>query len=370
MVHPTSLLALILPLCSAQLDNYAKKAGLKYFGTATDSPGQRERAGLESSYQTYDAILRDGDEFGQTTASNGQKWLFTEPKQGVFNFTEGDIVTSIAQKEGLLQRCHALVWHNQLAPWVGATNWTADALSAMIVNHITHVMEHYKGKCYAWDVVNEALNDNGTYRKSVFYDTLGEDYIKLAFRTAQKVDPDVKLYYNDYNIESPGSKATAAVGIVKMLKQEGINISGVGMQSHWAVGSSPTLEQTIAAMNSYAAEGVEVAMTELDVRIKLPVNETSLEAQKQAYKTAAGACVQVEACVGITIWDFYDPFSWVPVTFPGQGSPLLWFDNFTKHPAYYGIIEAFENKTTDQGCKGPKYRRSGGIFRKSVNIYD
>ncbi|KAI0130384.1 family 10 glycosyl hydrolase [Xylariales sp. AK1849] len=351
MLPALSLLVALLPLCSAQLNYYAKKAGLKYFGTATDSPGERERANLTAAYPQYDAILRDNNEFGQTTASNGQKWLFTEPEQGVFNFTEGDIVTSIAQENGLLQRCHTLVWHSQLAPWVESTNWTADALKDVIVNHITNVMEHWKGKCYAWDVVNEALNDDGTYRESVFYETLGEEFITLAFSTAEKVDPGVKLYYNDYNIESPGNKSEGAIRIVKMLQDAGIKINGVGMQSHFTAPGAPTLDQQISVMQSYAALGLEVALTELDVRIELPLNETSLEWQKQAYKNSVGACVQVEACVGVTIWDFYDPFSWVPAVFPGQGDALLWFEDFSKHPAYYGAIAALKNKTGGHPCK-------------------
>jgi endo-1,4-beta-xylanase len=219
-----------------------------------------------------------------------EQWIFTEPEQGVFNFTEGDIVTSIAQKNHLIQRCHALVWHSQLAPWVEATNWTADALSSVIVNHITNVMGHYKGKCYAWDVVNEALNEDGTYRESIFYTTLGEEYIKLAFSTASKADPGAKLYYNDYNLESPGNKSEGAVRIVKLLKDHGIRIDGVGMQAHFVASGAPSLDEQIAVIESYAAHGVEVAYTELDVRIELPLNDTNLEWQKQAYTEVSVLC--------------------------------------------------------------------------------
>lgn len=301
----------------------------------------------------------------------------------MFNFTEGDIVTTIAQEEHLIQRCHALVWHSQLAPWVEAQNWTAEELSSIIVNHITNVVEHYKGKCYAWDVVNEALNEDGTYRESIFYTTLGEEYIKLAFSTASKVDPEAKLYYNDYNLESPGNKSEGAVRIVKLLQDNGIKISGVGMQAHFTASQAPTLDQQIAVINSYAALGLEVAYTELDVRIELPLNDTNLAWQKQAYTNvsrfshqtdlqhfklinpcqAAGACVQSPACVGMTIWDFYDPFSWVPAVFSGQGNPLLWFEDFSKHPAYYGVIEAFKNETNAKPCSDkPHHARD---FRRS-----
>ncbi|EMR67385.1 putative glycoside hydrolase family 10 protein [Eutypa lata UCREL1] len=357
------LTAGLLPLAVAQLDLHAKKAGLKYFGAATDSPGQRERAGLEATYPEYDAIIRDTNEFGQTTPTNGQKWLFTEPSQGLFNFTEGDIVASLAASTGQLLRCHALVWHSQLAPWVEDTNktWTPEALSSVIVEHVTQVMEHYKGQCYAWDVVNEALNEDGTYRESVFYQVLGDEFIKLAFRTAAEVEPDVRLYYNDYNIESPGPKAEAALGIVKLLQEDGIKIDGVGLQSHFVAGSAPSLDELKTTMDSYSALGVEVAVTELDVRVQLPANETSLAWQAEAYKDTALACVHAENCVGITIWDFYDPFSWVPYVFEGEGDALLWFEDFSKHPAYDSIIEAFASQTNS--TTPPKYPQKVGRIR-------
>lgn len=184
----------------------------------------------------------------------------------------------------MLQRCHALVWHQQLAPWVEATNWTADALRAVIIEHVTHVAGYYRGRCYAWDVVNEALNEDGSYRESLFYQTLGDEYIRVAFRAAAAADPGARLYYNDYNLESPGNKSEGAIRIVKMLQEEGIKVSGVGMQAHQVASSAPTLDQQIAVIQSFGALGVEVAYTELDVRIELPVNSTNLEWQKQAYK--------------------------------------------------------------------------------------
>ncbi|KAI1074517.1 family 10 glycosyl hydrolase [Whalleya microplaca] len=351
MLLLASLTTIVLPLTAAQLDVYAKEAGLKYFGAATDSPGKRERAGLEEAYPKYDEIMRDTKEFGQTTPTNGQKWLFTEPERGVFNFTEGDVVTSLTAETGQILRCHNLVWYSQLAPWVEETEWEPEDLREVITDHVRNVMEHYKGQCYAWDVVNEALNEDGTYRESVFYKVLGEEYIKLAFRLAAEIEPDVKLYYNDYNIEWPGAKSEGAIRIVKLLQDEGIKIDGVGLQAHFAANSAPTLDQQISVMQSFAALGVEVAVTELDVRIETPSNETSLGWQAEAYKNSVGACVQVPDCVGVTIWDFYDPFSWVPLTFEGEGDALLWFEDFSKHSAYDSTIEALKNNSGSSTSK-------------------
>lgn len=179
----------------------------------------------------------------------------------------------------------------------------------MLREHVFREASHWAGQCYAWDVVNEGLNEDGTYRQSVFYNVLGEDYFKIAFETAAMADPHAKLYYNDYNIESPGAKVEGAKRIVKLIQDAGLRIDGVGLQSHFIVGSTPTIDQQIEVQNGFTDMGVEVAITELDIRLDLPVNETNLAQQKQDYKTTMGACMQVKKCVGVTVWDFYDPVS-------------------------------------------------------------
>lgn len=157
----------------------------------------------------------------------------------------------------------------------------------MIVDHVTAVASHYKGKCYAWDVLNEALEEDGTWRQSVFYQVLGEEYIKIAFRTAAEVDPDTKLYYNDYNIERPGAKVDGAERIVRLLQDDGIKIDGVGLQAHYTVGRSPSLDDQIAVMNQFAALGVEVSLTELDVRMPTPYTDNDVDQQKQVYRNVS-----------------------------------------------------------------------------------
>lgn len=282
---------------------------------------------------------------------------------------DGDFVTDAAQENDMMLRCHNLVWYMSLPEWVESTNWTAGALSEVIVSNITNVMEHYKGQCYAWDVVNEALNDDGTYCESVFYKTLGEEYIKLAISTAAQVDPDAKLYYNDYSIESPGNKSDGALRIVKLLQDDGIRIDGVGMQAHFVASLAPSFDDQAAVIESFAALGVEVAYTELDVLIEVPANETNLEWQRQAY-TDVNRQVERRKKMGQRLMisqmnrspvhvfpmrpasaspsgiSMTHPFSWVPEVVPGYGAaPQLWFEDYSKHPAYYGIIEALKNGT-------------------------
>lgn len=230
-------------------------------------------------------------------------------------------------------------------------------MTAVLKNHITNVVKHYKGRCYAWDVVNEgmhqlisdacpgsnalilALNEDGSYRDSIFYRTIGEAYLPIAFAAAAAADSDVKLYYNDYNIEWGGNKAAGAVKIVKLIQSYGVKIDGVGLQGHFIVGNTPGKNDLASTLKTYTALGVEVAYTEVDVRMETPATDAKLAQQSTDYQNLVQACVETPKCVGFTIWDWTDKYSWVPSTFPGQGAACPWDENLKKKPAYTGLLK-------------------------------
>ncbi|KAI0873311.1 carbohydrate-binding module family 1 protein [Hypoxylon argillaceum] len=341
MLYGTALAALLaLPGAQAQLNKLAKGAGLKYFGSATDNGELTDTA--------YVAILDNTDEFGQITPGNGQKWQYTEPSQGVFSYTSGDQIANLAATNGQLLRCHTLVWYSQLPSWVSSGTWTVATLTSVVNTHISNVVGHYKGKCYAWDVVNEGLNDDGTYRQNVFYNVLGDSYFALAFTAAAAADPAAKLYYNDYNIESTGAKQAAAAKIVSLVKAAGAKIDGVGMQAHLIVGSTPSQSALQSAMASYVAAGAtEVAYTELDIRFTtLPSTASGLQQQAADYAAVTKACLATKACVGITIWDYTDKYSWIPSTFSGQGDACLYDSVLAKKPAWTAVSSALAAAAT------------------------
>lgn len=181
--------------------------------------------------------------------------------------------------------------------------WTNETLTAAVEAHITSEVTHYKGQCYAWDVVNEALDDTAAYRSDVFLTTMGTWYIPFAFATAAAADPDAKLYYNDYNIEYAGSKATAAVQLIEMVQAYGAKIDGVGLQGHFIVGSTPAESSLLSQINTFADMGLEVAYTEVDVRFSsLPPTTAGLAQQAVDYGSVTSACLASSACVGITVW--------------------------------------------------------------------
>ncbi|KAI7785318.1 glycosyl hydrolase family 10 [Diaporthe eres] len=358
-VYSITGLALSATTASAQLNQLAKAAGKSYFGTGTDNGELYDSA--------YVKITSSTENYGQLTPANGQKWDQTEPNQGTFSFANGDVVPNFAKKNQQVVRCHTLLYRSQLPSWVTSETWTAETLTSMLETHISNVAGHYKGQCYSWDVVNEAIDDDGEYRDTVFFQALGTDYIPLAFKAAAAADPDAKLYYNDYNIEATNAKQKKTVELVKLVKDAGERIDGVGLQGHFIVGSMSSQEDLESVMNEFVAAGVsEVAYTEFDVKFdSLPYDEAGLEQQAQDYTTVIKACLNVEACVGWTVWDWTDKYSWVPNTFPGQGGACLYDENLEPKPAFYSVSSVLAAATSSPV---PTSASSGNVKASATHV--
>jgi endo-1,4-beta-xylanase len=318
------------------LGELATKSGLKYFGTAVDNNGL--------STKQYTDIAFDKREFNQVTPTNGQKWDATEPQPNVFDYTSGDQIIDPSKKAGQLQRCHNFIWHQQLPSWLTGQTWTKQELTDIMERHIKDAAQHYSDACYAWDVVNEAFNDNGTFRSDIWSDTIGApEYIELAFKFArQYTAPGTKLYYNDFGMETVNNKTLAVQALVKDFQQRDIPIDGVGLQAHFITGASPSYQQIRDAQALYTSLGLETALTELDVRTELPEDAEKQATQAKNYADAVKACVDEEGCVGVTVWDFWDAVSWVPGTFPGTGNATLFDVDFNKRPAYDAVAEVLK----------------------------
>ncbi|KAF6746874.1 glycosyl hydrolase family 10 protein [Ephemerocybe angulata] len=322
------VLAAVLSASSVHgaLDAKIKAKGKKYYGNIIDS----------NTINTAQVTNILNTEFGAVTPENAMKWDATEPNRGQFNFGNADSVANWASSRGKLLRGHTLVWHSQLPGWVSNIN-DKNTLTQVITNHINTVAGRFKGKVYAWDVVNEILEDNGNFRNSVFYRVLGEDFVDLAFRTARAADPNAKLYLNDYNLDYNGPKINNTVALINRLKARGTPIDGVGTQAHLIVGNLAPFDETLKLL---ASTGLDVAITELDIRIAKPVDAAKLAQQQMDYATVTTSCLTTPQCVGITIWGVSDRNSWVDGTFPNYDAPLLWDDNFNKKSAYTGTDNA------------------------------
>ncbi|MFJ2161092.1 MULTISPECIES: endo-1,4-beta-xylanase [unclassified Streptomyces] len=301
----------------------------RYFGSATDNPELTDTA--------YTKIL--GSEFDMITPGNGMKWYATEPRQGVFDWTNGDQIVNLARAHHQRVRAHTLVWHSQLPDWLTSRTWTAAELRAVLKKHITTEVRHYRGKVYSWDVVNEAFNEDGTYRDTIWYRTLGPGYIADALRWAHQADPHAKLYVNDYNIEATGPKSDAYYALAKQLKAQHVPLDGIGFQAHLALqyGYPTTLEDNL---RRFSRLGLDTALTEVDVRMQLPATDDKLTEQATWYRDLTEACLAVRRCVGVTIWDYTDKYSWIPAVFPDEGAALPWDELLNPKPAYYALRSA------------------------------
>ena len=208
-------------------------------------------------------------QFNQVVAENCMKGEENHPEVNRFDFTDGDKLVNWAEKNGKTVIGHCLVWHSQPPKWMftdaNGKTVSREVLIGRMYNHIMTVVTHYKGKIKGWDVVNEAFEDDGSYRKSPYYNIIGPEFIELAFQFAHEADPNVELYYNDYSTSKPG-KREAICKLVRSLKSKGLRIDAVGMQSHNGY-NYPDDAEYEKSIEAFAAEGVKVMMTELDVNM-------------------------------------------------------------------------------------------------------
>ncbi|MBZ3908103.1 endo-1,4-beta-xylanase [Streptomyces griseiscabiei] len=291
----------------------------RYFGTAIASGRLGDSA--------YTSIANR--EFNSVTAENEMKIDATEPQRGQFTFAAADRVYNWAVQNGKQVRGHTLAWHSQQPGWMQSLS--GSSLRQAMIGHINGVMAHYKGRIAQWDVVNEAFADgsSGARRDSNLQRT-GNDWIEVAFRTARAADPAAKLCYNDYNVENwTWAKTQAMYSMVRDFKQRGVPIDCVGFQSHFNNGS-PYHSNFRTTLQNFAALGVDVAITELDIQ----------GASGTTYANVTNDCLAVPRCLGITVWGVRDSDSWRP-----EHTPLLFNRDGSKKPAYTSVLGALNGGT-------------------------
>ncbi|NUT94229.1 MAG: polysaccharide deacetylase family protein [Saccharothrix sp.] len=314
-----SAAALALPLVANAGTTLATAAGEsgRYFGTAV--------AANKLGDSTYVGILNR--EFDMVTAENEMKIDATEPNRGQFTYSNADRIVNHARNQGKRVRGHTLAWHSQQPGWM--QNLSGSDLRNAMLNHVTQVATYYKGKIYAWDVVNEAFADGSTgARRDSNLQRTGNDWIEAAFRAARAADPNAKLCYNDYNTDNWSHAKTQAVyRMVQDFKSRGVPIDCVGFQAHFNSGN-PVPSNYHTTLQNFADLGVDVQITELDI-------EGSGSTQAQQYQGVTQACLAVARCNGITVWGIRDSDSW-----RSSGTPLLFDGSGNKKAAYTSVLNA------------------------------
>lgn len=298
----------------------------------------------------YARIL--GSEFAQLEPENEMKFARVHPERGRYDFGGADALVSFAAAHGMAVRGHTLIWHRQVPPWVSAGNFSPAELNAILEDHIATVMQHYAGRVYAWDVVNEAFNDNGTMRNTIWYDQpgvgyagMGTRYIGQALAWAHAADPSAKLFYNDYGAEVMNRKSDAIYAMAQDFKQRGVPLDGIGFQAHLDLASDTpeTLGSFTENLQRFASLGLELHITELDIRLG-DGSPASLAAQAKLYAEIVKTCVQQTACTVLQTWGVTDRYSWIPRYYPGMDWALLWDAEYRKKPAYFGLLTALEGQ--------------------------
>ncbi len=298
------------------------------------------------------AALRDADryaaivarEFNSVTPENAMKWDATEPTRGAMVFDDADALVAFAEDRGQRVRGHTLVWYLQLPSWVNDA-LTSDELGAAMDARIDALVSRYRGRVATWDVVNEAIDDLGQPRDSIFLRKLGIAYVERAFRRARAADPDAELVYNDYGIEEPNAKSDAVYAMIADFVARGVPIDAVGFQFHvsgYELASSDLREQEIRSnIQRFAALGVSVQITELDLRVATLPGERAarLDYQARAYQRLVDICRSEPGCTSLTLWGVGDAWSWIDGAL-GPDDPLLFDDDLEPKPAYHGVLAA------------------------------
>lgn len=345
-IAATLALALACALVSAQAQTLSSAGSREHLliGTAVDTNLLSDSA--------YSGTL--GREYSQLEPEGDLKWKVVHPSRNSYNFSPADRLWSFANSHSMKMRGHTLVWYHTLPGWLTSGKFTAAELSTLLQDHISTVMGHYKGELYAWDVVNEAFNNNGTIRPSVWYNSpgigfsgQGTKYIEQAFQWAHAADPDCLLFYNDYDAEVVNAKSNAVYNMVKDFKSRGVPIDGVGLQMHIGL-RGLDLASLDANVKRLTGLGLQVQITEMDVKLPVPSNGNAtgadLQAQANVYRNVLKVCIRYPKFTAFQTWGFTDAHSWIPSFSPGYGAALPFDRQYNQKPAYWQIVDLLRNQ--------------------------
>ena len=337
-------------------------------GAATQAPSLAKAFGTRMAFgaAVTPAQLRDpaiaafiAHQFSVLVAENAMKQASLSRGEGRYDFSEADAIVDFAARRGMKMRGHALVWHQQAAPWMfkdGAGEVSRAVLIARLERYITDVVTHFRGRVFAWDVVNEAFQngeagaktDEAGMRMSEWRRIIGPEYIEIAFRAAAKADPDALLFYNDYESQDP-LKVAAVRKMIRGLRAKGVRVDGVGHQMHCGR-AWPHLADVAAAIDAFAADGLKQHATELDIALnEMPTDskvtaatEELLKAQAQRYSELMNVFMaKRDKLSAVLTWGIGDAYSWF-LTWPRPRfeAPLLFDTQLQPKPAFYAVLDA------------------------------
>lgn len=286
-----------------------------------------------------------GREFNMLVPEHQAKWCMIEQQQGLVDFRNVDRLVAYAQENNMTVRGHALIWHSCEPAWLTNGNFTRDEAIAIMREHIYTEVGRYKGIIPIWDVVNEGI-DGSSYRDTTLYRLIGKDYIELAFQFAHEADPDALLFYNDYGAEGMNAKSQAIYDMVSDFVARGVPINGVGLQMHIIVGDTApgkwlAQDKLRQNMQRIADLGLQVQITEMDVRHDGPGDDEIFRKQAADYRRVLEVCLDIKACTAFITWGVSDNYSWIRDWSAGnpEAKPLLFSENYEPKLAYFAVAD-------------------------------
>lgn len=290
---------------------------------------------------SYRQALRQ--EFNIVVSENSFKFSVIHPDSTRYDFSAADALVDFAEDNGMAVRGHALVWHNRVPEWIVALQPSREQAIELLREHISTVVGRYRGRIKYWDVVNEAIDDETLMLRedSFWYQAIGPSYITLAFAFAHDADPEAILYYNEYGAEDMSEKANAVYDLLSALVVAGVPISGVGWEMHVENGFRVTDSNRQNGLR-IAALGLEVTITEMDVKDRLPTTLADLATQAAAFGDVVELCLELPNCPAVLLWGFTDRYSWIPSFFSGYGNATIYDGGMNRKPAYYAILHTLQ----------------------------
>lgn len=330
---------------------------------AQEEPTMRDLAAKNDFYvgaAVYTTHLNDplhaetlAREFNMLTPENEAKACETQPQQGKFTFDRFDRLVEFAEEHDMAVHGHTLVWHQCSPVWLETGSFTRDEAIELLETHIKTVVGRYKGRIPIWDVVNEAVDDNGTtLRDTPWHRLIGDDYIDLAFQFAHEADPDALLFYNDYGAEGLNGKSNTIYKMVADMIERGIPIHGVGLQAHFELGGF-NADQIAANIKRLGELGLQVQITEIDVRYAGEGTDETFQRQAGDYRRVLEACLDSEYCTAFIVWGVSDRFTWLRNSNLGfynnpTVEPLLFDEDYQPKPAYYAVADLLARRAGEE----------------------
>lgn len=278
-------------------------------------------------------------EFNLLATENALKFMIVHPYPDRYDFCQMDTIMAFAEANQMGVRGVPLVWELQLPEWLTGLSMSQEDWRLLLQDHVTQLVSRYAGRMDEWDVINEPLTEEGTFKETIWYQNVGPEYIELALRWAYEANPNARLFINEFATENLNPKSDALYALAQELLARGVPLHGIGFQMHLFEHDPPDPAQVAENFRRFNALGLEVAITELDIRVPKPATPEALQHEAEIYRAMLETCLSAANCDTFIVWGVSDRNSWIRYFYPDFESPLLFDWDYQPKPAYWAVRE-------------------------------